>query len=861
MKATSSTQCHDRMDDGQSESTAVSHEITQLPDSQIESKKPIMDWQQATNANTLSLHFYSNVNNYVVYSLEQLETQICPGVIKMVTPQEYARIPLEQKQKQFVETVTAIRAIICRKLYRDEGYDSLQTYFLSKWDVSRAQVYRLMDCWPILTTICKAHVIPYKERLCRTLKQCTRSPSELVLLWDNVIGSCDPAFVSPKFIFDVWDRLQSTLHTFLDQDTESSDTDPLLSKPGPHDDVSNDAATSEKTHQAAAGLTQSSSVTNESYPPCASSPSSAYTLSKTSHTSTSCHSTAAKPLPLSSDLFSDFDGSTYDWSQQQTAVITSPISPPSYNINTTRISSCIHASDDLTLSSPFSSPITPIKISTQSEPFEFLQSSTSNSVEVGNAQSILIGGNHQSDISTTIPNDTSFDQFSDVSINLPFKEGIGSSIQPLNVCAAVSMATPYTDLPNHNSNSSPLKFHTTDKLNDSFIFDHFTDPDELAILNQANDITATIEGFIDIPCTPKSIKHPTVILPNPIENHFATSPGMIDRRRIRHPFDNNHQYVAQRLFHCQSNDNASTFSFSKAGLTTCIALGDSDPVVNSPQSGMTSIKLLEPFEPQINQPLMLSATANEEFIFCDLQATESQSLFAHRDKRVSVHPPESYSLTSAESDPHTLMSPPHRFELNGMELSNSLTETDRKISGQFQSLMPALTLPLNATPGPTYQEIQLTPSQFQSTVHSDEYIDICLTKGSYKQKGDPSASFNPFASLQSTPSSSDLDMCVARLRSAWNDAINLGCYIQPFVGAGWHTNQILNWRIKLPESRTVLYHEPLHQLPGYAPLNSVPLFKSLGSCNDQNSTVPNLVRSWFVPDSPTSISLHAQHNT
>jgi hypothetical protein len=78
--------------------------------------------------------------------LQEQELKIHLHVLKHVSQ---ADVPFHQKQRDFSETCFAIRAIIKRKLYRAYS-PNLEQYFLKKFKVSRAQVYRLLDCASIL---------------------------------------------------------------------------------------------------------------------------------------------------------------------------------------------------------------------------------------------------------------------------------------------------------------------------------------------------------------------------------------------------------------------------------------------------------------------------------------------------------------------------------------------------------------------------------------------------------------------------------------------------------------------------------------------------------------------------------------
>eukprot|EP00842_Homolaphlyctis_polyrhiza_P002257 jgi/Hompol1/3031/HPOL_003101-RA len=83
--------------------------------------------------------------------LAQQEAKVVRTVIKMGDAQQHTGVPLAQRQSQFLTTVAAVREIVVRKLHHASSHpDSVEAYFNRTFSVSRAQVYRIMDCWPVL---------------------------------------------------------------------------------------------------------------------------------------------------------------------------------------------------------------------------------------------------------------------------------------------------------------------------------------------------------------------------------------------------------------------------------------------------------------------------------------------------------------------------------------------------------------------------------------------------------------------------------------------------------------------------------------------------------------------------------------
>jgi uncharacterized protein (DUF433 family) len=64
----------------------------------------------------------------------------------------------DRKQKRFRRTVFAVQDIVNKKKYKDKAV-SLEAYFKDFWKISRAQVYRFLDC----ATVLKVHGFFYVE--------------------------------------------------------------------------------------------------------------------------------------------------------------------------------------------------------------------------------------------------------------------------------------------------------------------------------------------------------------------------------------------------------------------------------------------------------------------------------------------------------------------------------------------------------------------------------------------------------------------------------------------------------------------------------------------------------------------------
>jgi hypothetical protein len=77
------------------------------------------------------------------------EEMISKNVLKIIDPKLYNLTPFETKQQEFLDTCMAIQNIVNSKLYRCIS-GSLEGYFKKRWNVSRAQTYRLFECASVL---------------------------------------------------------------------------------------------------------------------------------------------------------------------------------------------------------------------------------------------------------------------------------------------------------------------------------------------------------------------------------------------------------------------------------------------------------------------------------------------------------------------------------------------------------------------------------------------------------------------------------------------------------------------------------------------------------------------------------------
>jgi hypothetical protein len=114
-----------------------------------------------------------------------------------------------KKQRRFQRTVEAVFKIVQGKLYKAKC-TSLEQYFRDHWRISRAQVYRFLDCAVILRELADFPDTPTRERLCRSLKKLTKSRFNRRQLWQAVLNKFSPSerdMVTSTAITNIWKSL------------------------------------------------------------------------------------------------------------------------------------------------------------------------------------------------------------------------------------------------------------------------------------------------------------------------------------------------------------------------------------------------------------------------------------------------------------------------------------------------------------------------------------------------------------------------------------------------------------------------------------------------------------------------------
>ncbi|KAG4105897.1 hypothetical protein H8356DRAFT_1629697 [Neocallimastix lanati (nom. inval.)] len=112
----------------------------------------------------------------------------------------------QRRQDGFQKTILAIQSIVNRKLYKAVA-PSLEIYFRDVWKISRAQVYRFLDCATVLNTLEGFKERPTKERLCRSLKRHGKSPNNIRNLWTLVKIRASDREITSTLIGKCWEEI------------------------------------------------------------------------------------------------------------------------------------------------------------------------------------------------------------------------------------------------------------------------------------------------------------------------------------------------------------------------------------------------------------------------------------------------------------------------------------------------------------------------------------------------------------------------------------------------------------------------------------------------------------------------------
>lgn len=154
-----------------------------------------------------SSHTERNLMSSDKERLREQEKRISAAFLKH-SPKESSFDEEEGMLNIFLETVGGVHEIVTSRLYRCEA-TSLESYFNSRWGISRAQVYRYMDCYFVLNQLHGISELPGRERLCRSLKKCAKTERDMRRLWEStLILAGDERPIPTQLIHDAWTELK-----------------------------------------------------------------------------------------------------------------------------------------------------------------------------------------------------------------------------------------------------------------------------------------------------------------------------------------------------------------------------------------------------------------------------------------------------------------------------------------------------------------------------------------------------------------------------------------------------------------------------------------------------------------------------
>lgn len=151
------------------------------------------------------------------YRLKQEEQLINLKILHKMDRESCAK-----KQNRFRRTVLAVYNIVSQKLYKRKA-SSVEVYFREAWRISRAQVYRFLDCAEVLKQLEDFPEQPCKERLCRSLKRLAHNRENIRILWVSVLKRVTNSnqTVTSTVISSVWEELLKNRLVSIQKDTKT----------------------------------------------------------------------------------------------------------------------------------------------------------------------------------------------------------------------------------------------------------------------------------------------------------------------------------------------------------------------------------------------------------------------------------------------------------------------------------------------------------------------------------------------------------------------------------------------------------------------------------------------------------------
>ncbi|KNE70890.1 hypothetical protein AMAG_14987 [Allomyces macrogynus ATCC 38327] len=109
------------------------------------------------------------------------------ALLDLSTTNSKARGDTAERRHAFLRTLASMQAIVRDRLYRARAC-TMEQYFATRHNISRAQVYRLLDCYKIIHELDDFPEKPLKQRVCRTLKKVAPTAAERRQVWAAVLA-------------------------------------------------------------------------------------------------------------------------------------------------------------------------------------------------------------------------------------------------------------------------------------------------------------------------------------------------------------------------------------------------------------------------------------------------------------------------------------------------------------------------------------------------------------------------------------------------------------------------------------------------------------------------------------------------
>ncbi|KAL7750069.1 hypothetical protein RI367_004584 [Sorochytrium milnesiophthora] len=149
---------------------------------------------------------------------QQAQLEACEAVIDLASLADKKDADWITQQTAFRDSVHAVKRIVDDKLYRVRSMGILE-YFKQRFNISRAQVYRLADASDILRdlellappdlrdTNINLYPLPARIRVCGTIKALCLTREDRQALWIDIVAQTLPSEVTSRKVTEVWERI------------------------------------------------------------------------------------------------------------------------------------------------------------------------------------------------------------------------------------------------------------------------------------------------------------------------------------------------------------------------------------------------------------------------------------------------------------------------------------------------------------------------------------------------------------------------------------------------------------------------------------------------------------------------------